>query len=57
MKRQGNMIPQNVNNHITKALMDIEMDEASISKLKRMITIIINEMKMCKNKSMESKKI
>jgi hypothetical protein len=37
MKIQGNMTPQNVNNHTTKNLMDSEKDETSVSKLKRMM--------------------
>jgi hypothetical protein len=38
------MTPQNVNNHITKVLIDSEGDEISISEFKRMV-IMINEMK------------
>jgi hypothetical protein len=33
-KRQGSMTPDNVRNHITKNLMDIERDEISVSELK-----------------------
>jgi hypothetical protein len=39
--------------HTTKDLMDSVGDETSISKLKKMITRMINEMKTCKNKSMK----
>jgi hypothetical protein len=45
MKIQGNMTPQNVNNHTTKNLMDSKEDEISISKLKRMLITMINKMK------------
>jgi hypothetical protein len=45
MKLQGNMIPQKVNNHKTKDLMNSKGDESSISKLKRMMIKMIHEMK------------
>jgi hypothetical protein len=45
MKKQGNMIPQKVNNHITKDLNDSERHEISNFELKRIIVRIINKMK------------
>jgi hypothetical protein len=45
MKRQGNMTPQKLNNHTTKDLNGSKEDEISISRLKRMIKSMINEMK------------
>jgi formylmethanofuran dehydrogenase subunit E-like metal-binding protein len=39
-KRQGNMTPQNVNNHTTGDLMDSRRDETSVSKLKMMVRMI-----------------
>jgi hypothetical protein len=39
------MTPQKVNNHTTKDLKDSEGDKISISELKRMMIIVMNEMK------------
>jgi hypothetical protein len=43
-KRQGNMTPQNVNNH-TKDLTDSEKDNTSASKPKRMMIRMVKEVK------------
>jgi hypothetical protein len=43
MKSQGNMSPQKVNNHTTKYLTDSEVDETSISELKKVKITIMKE--------------
>jgi hypothetical protein len=45
IKRQGNMTPQKIDNHTTKDLNDSEGDEILSFKLKRIMIIMINEMK------------
>jgi hypothetical protein len=44
-KRQGDMIPEKVNNHTTKDLMDREGDETSVSIFNRMMIRMIKEVK------------
>jgi hypothetical protein len=41
---KGTMIPQKVNNHTTKDITDSEGDTISISKFKRMMIRVIDEM-------------
>jgi hypothetical protein len=44
-KRQRDMIPEKVNNHTTKDLMDREGDETSVSIFNRMMIRMIKEVK------------
>jgi hypothetical protein len=43
VKRQRNMVSQGANNHTTKDLVNSEGEEISISKLKRIMSRMINE--------------
>jgi hypothetical protein len=45
MTKWGNMTSQKINNHTTKDPMNNEENETSVSELKRIMIIVINEMK------------
>jgi hypothetical protein len=57
-RKQGNVIPQKDNNLIIEDLVDSDVDETSVSEVKRIKPKTFKELiEECKNKSINTKRI
>jgi hypothetical protein len=56
-RRQGNMAPQNVNNHTIEDLVDNDRDGSSITEVRRMIVRMFKELKKELSKQLNESQI